>query len=225
MQLPLLILGGLVVVVLAAGLVLVSRWRPERFALLLAVVAIAAGLVATTAEVVSGVGDREVTFAGTLDIDEIRNQFSGAPDEIDPEVARTYGALSSADGEMTKPQASSSALTWWAAARLAPWLLAAIVLVLVFPVMRAAGRGDPFTQGATRRLTAVGLLLLLGIPGVAIVQFLAAEIAGEGSFISPGVEPSLTISIADILPGVLVLALVGIFRRGVELRELERTTI
>jgi hypothetical protein len=224
MHVPLLILGGLVLVVLAVGLVLVSRWRPERVALLLAVVAVAFGLAAAAVDVVHGIQDREVTLRGTLDAAEIRDTFS-PPAERDPTVTNVQGQLTGAKGEMSRPEASSSAIAFWAAGELAPWLLAALVLVLVFPVLRAAGRGDPFWEGATRRLTVVGVLLLLGIPAIAILRFLADTVASEGNFASPVVEPALTISIGQLLPGLLVLALVGIFRRGVELRELERTTI
>jgi len=125
---------------------------------------------------------------------------------------------------MTVPRPSSLVQVLWSI-QLAPWLLAAIVLVLLFPILRAADRGDPFWDGATRRLTGVGALLLLGIPAIAILRFVVAELANEGNSLAPLVEPALTISVSHILPGVLVLVLAGIFRRGVELRDLERHTI
>jgi len=126
---------------------------------------------------------------------------------------------------MTVPRPTKTVLVLWAIELLAPWLLAAIVLVLLVPILRAAERGDPFWEGAARRLTGIGTLLLLGIPAVAIFRYAVAEMATEGTSIAPLAEPTLTISIGHILPGVLVLVLAGVFRRGVELRELERQTI
>lgn len=210
--------------VIGGALVLLGRRRPERVTLVLAIFVVVVGLTATGVEVVAGIADREIAFRGSLDAGEIRDAFS-PPAERDPQATRGYGYLSGAEGETTRPQAGTRVLVLWSIAQLAPWLLAAIVLVLVHPILRAAGRGDPFWSGATRRLSAVGVLLLLGIPSIAIVQFLTAEAASSGTFLSPVVEPELTISIAQLLPGFLVLALVGIFRRGGELRDLERHTI
>ncbi len=142
-----------------------------------------------------------------------------------PGLDASYAHLTDAEGEATKPKADTSMLVSWAIYVLAPWLLAAIVLALVFGILRAAGRGDPFSEGAARRLNAVGILLLLGIPAIAIEGFLAAELSTEGLSTEPYVEPALTLTLSQFLPGILVLALVGIFRRGVELRDLEQHTI
>lgn len=172
----------------------------------------------------AGVRDREVTVRGSLDVDRIQEIFA-PPAERMPGLFEKSAHLTSADGVGTKPRAGNDDLVWWSIHELAPWLLAAFVLALAFPILRAAGRGDPFAPGATWRLNAIGLLLLLGIPAIAIEGFLAANMATEGLFTEPYPEPALTISVEQFLPGFLVLALVGIFRRGVELRELERHTI
>ena len=60
---------------------------------------------------------------------------------------------------------------------------------------------------------------------MAVVQFLAAHAVSAGNASDPIPEPQLTLTLAQLLPSFLVLALVGIFQRGVELRDLERHTI
>lgn len=212
-------------VVLGVAIVLVRLGvsRPERATLVVAVVVVVAGLGGTGVELAVGIADRQVDYRGTLD----KQDFSASRDEADrdPEATKDAAYLSELDGEMTKPSASSPALVVWSIAKLAPWLLATIVLVLVLPILRAARRADPFWRGATARLNAIGILLLLGIPGVATAQFLAATVLSSGNAIDPFPAPKLTITLAQLLPGFLVLALVGIFRRGVELRDLESHTI
>jgi len=230
MNLQLLFLLLLISLAAGGGLLLIARWRPGRVALLLAVVAVVFGAAAASVGVVRGIDDSRVDYHGTLDSHEILSSFQPTKAEgLGDPVARSertgYAYVSSAEGDMTVPRPSSLVQVLWSIQQLAPWLLAAIVLVLLFPILRAADRGDPFWDGATRRLTGVGALLLLGIPAIAILRFVVAELANEGNSLAPLVEPALTISVSHILPGVLVLALAGIFRRGVELRDLERHTI
>lgn len=127
---------------------------------------------------------------------------------------------------MTVPRAGGGVLALWSFQELAPGLLAAIVLGLLAPILRAAGRGDPFWEGATRRLTGIGSLLLVGIPTLAILRYVLAEAATTARpSSSPKAEPMLTLSLSQVLPGVLVLTLAAIFRAGVELREFERHAV
>ncbi len=207
----------------AGVLILLGRSRPERVTLVLGVVVVVVGLGATGVEVAAGIADRQVDFRGTLNVED----FNRPEEEKDRQdrIAEGYAYLSSIDGEMTKPKAGTAALVLWSIAKLAPWLLAAIVLVLVLPILRAARRGEPFWRGATNRLNRVGMLLLLGIPAIVILQFVVSSRLSSGGAVDPFPTPALTISITHLLPGFLVLALVGIFRRGVELQDLERQTI
>ncbi len=127
---------------------------------------------------------------------------------------------------MTVPRAGGGVLALWSFQELAPGLLAAIVLGLLAPILRAAGRGDPFWEGATRRLTGIGSLLLVGIPTLAILRYVLAEAATTARpSSSPKAEPMLTLSLSQVLPGALVLTLAAIFRAGVELREFERHAV
>ncbi|CAN5655263.1 hypothetical protein BH20ACT17_BH20ACT17_20100 [soil metagenome] len=230
MNMQLLVVLLVITLVAGGGLLLIARWRPGRVALLLAVIVVVVGLAAASVDVLNGIDDSRVDYHGKLDAHEILSSFQptrseGLGDPVDRAKRTGMAYLSSAQGEMTVPRPSSTAQALWSIQQLAPWLLAAVVLVLMVPILRAADRGDPFWEGATRRLTWVGALLLLGIPATAILRFVAAELASEGTSVAPLVEPGLAISVGHILPGVLVLVLAGIFRRGVELRELERHTI
>lgn len=224
------------VIAVAAGVaavaVPVARAHAERVALALAVIVVAAGSIAAVVRVVDHVSDARVTFRGKIDVGEINRTFdptgpSGTADPIPATVRHGFGYLSRAAGEMTRPRASGGDLALWSIQELAPWLLAAIVLGLLVPVLRAADRGDPFWSDATtRRLQAVGVLLLVGIPAIALLRFLTAEaISGAGPYAAPVVSPTLSLSLTQVLPGVLVLTLARIFKRGVELRDLERHTV
>ncbi len=212
-----------VALVIAAALVRLGHSRPERAALVLAVVVVVVGLGATSVELAAGIADRQVDFRGELDVKDFSTPEE---DEAAREMRKEgYAYLGSLEVEMTKPKAGTNDLVMWSIGKLAPWLLATIILVLVLPILRAARRGDPFWLDATRRLNAVGMLLLLGIPALAIVQFLTAHAIVDEVASDPFPSPKLTISIGQLLPGFLVLTLVGIFRRGVELQDLERHTV
>lgn len=216
-----------ILVALAVGdaLWLVARWRPERIALVLAVVVVASGAVAAGVDVIDGIEHSRVEYRGELDAQEIlRSVHPEAPDDPRPEFERMGVAyLTSADGVMTVPRRDADTLALWSIQELAPWLLAAIILAVLAPILRATERGDPFWRDATRRLTAVGALLLVGIPAIALMGYIVGQ--STTSWAGPSVEPTLSLSFSQILPGVLVLALARIFHAGAELRDLERRTI
>jgi len=206
------------------------RWRPERIGVLLAVVVVAGGTVDAGLRVGRGVAQSRVEFGGALDVPEILRSFHprggrGVADPV-PRIERMgSGHLSRARGVVTKPRSGTGTVVLWALRELAPWIVAWLGLVLVVPILRAAGRGDPFRADAARRLTLLGSVLVIGVPADALLRFLVSEIASTGTFASPGVEPEVTFSAGQLLPGVLVLCLAGIFRSGGELRELERSTV
>jgi hypothetical protein len=216
---------------LAAQLDRLAGRRPERAALVLAAVVVATGAVAATVRVVEGVADARVEYRGELDVGEIHRTFhptgaDGLGDPVPGFLRAGHGYIVDGQAVMTVPGADGITLALWAIRELAPWLLAAIALALLAPLLRAARRGDPFSQSGPRRLAAIGLLLLVGLPGIAIVRYAAAESASAASvFASPMAQPALTLSALQILPGLLVLVLAGVFRTGLELRDFERHTI
>lgn len=221
---------GLLAVIAAGALLLgpVGR-RAERMALLLGTVTVVAGLAFTGVDVVDAVDARSVELRGDLDAREIlRNYhpFERGPDALTRfERAGDQGYLTAADGEMRKADAGSTLLALWSAGELAPWLLGALGLFLVAPLLRAADRGDPFLPSAGRRLGTLGALLLVGIPGIAVLRWVAAEAGTGGTFAAPTVTPSLSLSLLHVLPGLGLLVLAGVFRRGAELRDFDRHAI
>ncbi|HEV2813350.1 MAG TPA: DUF2975 domain-containing protein [Solirubrobacteraceae bacterium] len=203
------------------------RWTTERVALWLAVLFVLGGALDAGWDVAHGVGDRRVEVRGELDVDEIlRTHHPSPPDAPAPDerFPAGYAYLSDGHGTLTVPEAEPGAIVAWSILRLAPWLAALAVLAFLVPILRAAGRGDPFARDATRRMRAVGSLLLVGIPAYAVIEYFAAE-ASLTHGVAPEVSPVLTLGVTDVLPGLLVLVLAGVFARGVELQELERQTV
>jgi len=221
---------GLLVVMTAGALLLGPvRRHTALVALLIGAVTVITGLAYTAADVAQAVDDRAVEVQGELNVRDILQNYhpSLRPDprtvfERRGDAESSY--LAAADGDTRKFGASSGLLRLWSLGELAPWLLAALSLVLVAPLLRSAGRGDPFLPSAARRLQALGAALLVGVPGIVVLQWMAADQAA-GSGAAPIVYPSLTLSLLHVLPGLGLLVLAGVFRRGAELRDFERHAI
>lgn len=111
---------------------------------------------------------------------------------------------------------------------LLPVSLAIGVLALLAPLLRAARRGRPFGGMLTRRVAALGWLLLIGLPALDAVRFWLASSVPPVGFLrydSPPLHAAVTFDTKSIVPGLLVLGLAVIFRRGAELQELEEHTV
>lgn len=222
----LLVLGAFALVAVPVLLITsVASWRPEALVVVGGVLVIAAGLVTTGIDVRDASREHRITYRGKLDVERIRDQFSPGLGPEEKADRHGYGYLLSAEGTTKSPEGvPASAVRWWAVGRFAPWVLAAIALALVFPVLRSAGRGDPFLPDAAVRFGLLGVLLLVGIPGVDVLQWHAGT--GGGSFIVPaGDSAELQITGLAFLPGVIAFVLAGVFRRGAELRDLELHTV
>lgn len=191
-------------------------------AIALAIVFVGFGAGAAVENVVDGIADRAIQYEGKLDMPEVMQAFH--PGGVRG-PARRYDRLTEARGTARSSDARAGELALWSLLQLAPWLAAAAALGLLVPILRAAGRGDPFQPTATRRMGVVGSLLLAGLPLYALLEYAVAEAATEGASLAPRVVPSLTLSPLHFLPGLLLLALAGIFHRGAELQDLERRTI
>jgi hypothetical protein len=114
----------------------------------------------------------------------------------------------------------------WVAQELVPWLLAATALALLRPVLTGAVRGRPFAGRAADRLQLLGWVLLLGIPALGIIRYLLMfTVLGNHGFELPAVEEDLTLSITPLLPGIAVLVLASVFRRGTELHDSDALTV
>lgn len=176
---------------------------------------------------VRAIKDTEITYSGDLDAEEIlsysqpdraRRQEKGLP-----QLTPTSADLSEAKGTGPDPDPVPGMIAYWSFVRLLPFLVALAVLRLLVPMLRAADRGDPFTEPVARRMQVIGGLLFWWIPLIAVLRWTVNSAAGSGMAPQPTAE--LTISVAHFLPGALVLALGLIFAKGVELRDLERHTV
>ena len=111
---------------------------------------------------------------------------------------------------------------------LLPVSLAIGVLAVLAPLLRAARRGRPFGGMLTRRVAALGWLLLIGLPALDAVRFWLASSVPPVGFLrydSPPLHAPVTFDTKSIVPGLLVLGLAVAFRRGAELQELEEHTV
>lgn len=218
-------LSFLLLLVAAAAVVLaLGRARPARAALVLGVVAVVGGGGWTAVRVAEGVDERRIEFRGKLDVEELVSVHTGSSDgRFIPRPGVAY--LESARGTATAAHVDGGRVAFWAVVELAPWAVAAAVLLLLLPLLRAADRGDPFAVDAAGRLRLVGSVLLVGVPALAFLHFVLAEFGSDGGAVNPFVEPQWTVSVMQLLPGVLVLVLAELFRHGAELRELERRTV
>ena len=226
LRLPFEIAFLLMLAATAAAMLAVAQRRPARVAMVLAVVGVATGVVWTTARVVDGLDEQRIEYHGKLDAEEILATHH--PDALrapngDFTANERSAYLERAEGTATQPDATGGQLALWGVAELAPWVLGAILLTLLWPMLRAADRGDPFAVDVARRLRLVGSLLLVGLPALGLVQFVLGESVSTG--VAPFVEPTWTVSVYQLLPGVLVLVLGEVFRHGAALRDLERHTV
>lgn len=217
---PLYIVVAVPIAIVCAVALRVGRRRPERAALLLGVLIVTAGTLVTSVQVAEGIADAQTEFTGRLAMSDIRDVPQQAIDRHDAAY------LDSARGVMVNPHAGAGAIGTWAVSRLAPWLLAAAVLAIFAPVLVAAERGDPFSDARFgARMRATGVVLLVGIPALPVLRYLADEAGSSGLSYGALVEPDLTLSAVHVLPGLLVLVLAGVFTRGSALRDLERHTV
>lgn len=100
---------------------------------------------------------------------------------------------------------------------------AAVVVLgalLLLPVMRRVGAGDPFAPGAVWRLRTIGMLLLVGWPVLTVAQALAdgAALAWAGIEGLPA-GASLTIPVGPVVAGLAVGLVAEAFAAGSRLRE------
>jgi len=106
---------------------------------------------------------------------------------------------------------------------LAPQLLAVLALgagaLLLLGVARALRHGDPFTPGSARRLTLLGLLVLVaGLVGPVVGEVLRLALVESARDAVRGWTFSVELTAWPVLTGILVLFVAEVFRRGAALR-------
>jgi len=217
-------------VALMGVLAAIWRRRPERAALALVAMLVLGGTGHATVDVLSAISEERVDYHGALDANEILNTFhpfrtprGAAPRPVSERLR--YAHMVSGKATVTARDANVRQLAAWSLGRFAPWLLAAVAVGLVLPIIRAAEHGDPFTEDAAWRLYVVGLLLLVTIPLSPVFRYVLTTFVAPSTTAAPLVTPTMTFDLRSFLPGAAALVLAGVFRRGAELRELERRTV
>ncbi|MEW2222510.1 DUF2975 domain-containing protein [Streptomyces sp. NPDC006990] len=97
-------------------------------------------------------------------------------------------------------------------------LLLLLVLVLLFKVARTLSGGDIFVPANARRLSAIGLTVLVQAVLTPVLPALTTEMLVHGSPMAEQIPFSVTFTGEHVLLAFLVLALGEVFRRGTKLR-------
>lgn len=130
------------------------------------------------------------------------------------------GAVSPDDVEVTvRVRDASQEQHRWAAARdLVPGVLVVVAVWLLRGLLRSVRDGDPFTERNVRRLRALALVVLIGVPlAVFLSSIFAGELATSTGLDSPGTQ--LTLPGNAFLGGLATLVLAEVFAAGVRLRD------
>jgi hypothetical protein len=102
------------------------------------------------------------------------------------------------------------------------FILATIpMLVLARRLIGQAMRGDPFTPAMVRRLRVLGAVVLVGGALSEAAQYAAADALLRISLppeLLPWAQPNVRITLWWIMPGLILLAIAEVVKRGVALR-------
>jgi hypothetical protein len=114
--------------------------------------------------------------------------------------------------------ATASQIRWVAARDLAPGALIVGALWLLRLLLVSVRDGAPFTGANVRRLRALGLIILIGVPvATLIASWCASELARTAHL--PGAEIQLSMPGSAFVGGLGVFVLAEIFAAGVHLRD------
>jgi len=158
-----------------------------------------------------GAGGDEVAVHTLVDAHRVAELPTGAiaPDEIEV-VVRVQDA-------------SLKQLRWFALRDLPSGIVVIALLWLLRGLLKSVRDGDPFTNANVKRLRALALIVLIGIPAADFLRSVfAGELAASAGLIGPGTQ--LTIPENAFLGGLAILVLSQVFAEGVRLRaDLEGT--
>jgi len=172
------------------------------------------------ADVVGG-GASRFEYHGKIDSTELYR--SGDSQQL--AIRRNVSYPTAVTGTESVPNPKGKQKLLYAVQELLPILLAIAVLALLAPLLRAAARGRPFGRSVTRRVTIMGWVLLIGLPALGAIRFLLAYSISELYYDGALVREPTAFTTTSILPGLLVLGLAVVFRRGAEMQELEEHTV
>jgi hypothetical protein len=107
---------------------------------------------------------------------------------------------------------------WFALRDLPEGIIVVAMLWLVRGLLRSVRDGDPFNDSNVRRLRALALFVLIGVPLAAFVKsIIAGALAASAGLPSPSVE--ISVPGAAILGGLALLVLSEVFAEGVHMRD------
>lgn len=172
------------------------------------------------ADVVGG-GASRFEYYGKIDSSELYRPG----DSQQLAIRRNVSYPTAVTGKESVPNPKGKQKLLYAIQELLPILLAIAVLALLAPLLRAAARGRPFGRSVTRRVTIMGWVLLIGLPALGAIRFLLAYSISELHYDGALVREPTAFTTTSILPGLLVLGLAVVFRRGAEMQELEEHTV
>ena len=140
----------------------------------------------------------------------------------------TQHAVVTGDGssEFFGNQANLSfwSLTWaqrasWAGVRAVPLLGMAVIWWLLFRLVQDVRRGVGFSRRSARRMTTIGLLVLLGMPLTQLLRWLVARWLVESSTAAALAEPApLRVDLWPLAVGLVLLVLAAAWRETARMR-------
>ena len=153
-----------------------------------------------------GVGGDDAAVHAVVAADRVADLPAGtiAPDEVEI-VVRIRDA-------------STEQLRWFAVRDLPGGLVVVAILWLVRGLLKSVRDGDPFIKTNVKRLRALAVVVLVGIP---LAEFLksvfAGELAATAGLIGPPTQLSLPSQV--LLGGLAILVLSEVFAEGIRLRD------
>lgn len=127
------------------------------------------------------------------------------------------------NAEIERP--TSAQLLLKAGTRVGPLALLIAALWLLRALAQSVRAGAPFGAPNVRRLRALGFLLLLGYPVVAVLNWALLLALGNTVPLSELSTPGLSIQAAPLLAGLGAFVLAEVFAHGTRLREDVEATI
>jgi hypothetical protein len=164
----------------------------------------ALALVAVVVDGLRALRGRPLEVQGTL------------PDDVVPPTELVTGPFT---GTVVVQDPTAAQYGWALLPSVLALVLAVVVARLLLGVARSLRTGDPFTPANARRLSTLGILLIVGGTFVPIFQSIAFE--GVLDPLLPGQPRAWTLELQlwPVLTGVLVGFLAEVFSRGARLRE------
>ncbi|MFH9107155.1 DUF2975 domain-containing protein [Streptomyces albus] len=195
-----------------------SWWSPTDSRLLEAVLVLAAALVGLFGVLLPALG-----VAGLVDPQDTRETetltTTRVPGAVTDSVAghgMTLAGTHHADLVLADPTAAQRLLL--ALPDIVNSLFLLLVLALLLKIARTLRDGDVFVPVNARRLSVIGLMVLVQTVVAPVLTALTTQLLVRGTPLAEQVPFSATFTGAYVLLAFLVLALAEVFRRGAKLR-------